>query len=94
MTVSIYVDEKSEEIVVQTSCLNVEEFMGDFAGALNNLQKDGDPEFLYYRIIQKAMPIAFKLAGYKADEVREQRTLVSGNVSPEHCKVIGLGGKQ
>jgi len=94
MSVSIYEDEKSSEIVVQSTAITVEDFMMDFAGALNNLIKAKDPEFQCYQVLQKAMPIAFKLAGYKADEVREQRSLVCGNVSPEHCKVIGHGGKE
>jgi hypothetical protein len=91
--VKIFEDEKTGEIVVWTSCLSVEEFLTDLAPAMAGLN-GGDRELRLNLTLRKALPIAFKLAGYKADEVNEQRTLYCGVVSPEHCTVISKGGRE
>jgi hypothetical protein len=44
-------------------------------------------------ILKNAMPIAFKLSGYKADEVMEQRTLVCGAISPVACEEVACAGR-
>lgn len=83
------------EFVIQTTCLDAEKFTEELAEALAAAMpsaSDG-PELAAYGILKNAMPIAFKLAGYKADTVAEQRTLVCGTVSPENCQVVSSAGK-
>lgn len=92
--VKVFEDPKSHDIVVWTSALSVEDFLLELAGAMDMASKNGDREMKIGQILQNAMPIAFKLAGYKADSVNESRTLSCGNVSVEHCEVIGRGGKE
>ena len=94
MSVKIFEDQKTGEVVIQTTCLTVEDYLFDLAEALHAVSSiEGDGALRVQQTLQRAMPVAFKLAGYKADEVREQRTLVCGNVSPEHCRMLADGGK-
>jgi len=90
--VRIYEDDKSGEIVVWTSCTSIEAFMLDLAPAMADLK--GDKAVVMSQVLQAAFPVAFKLAGYKADEVHEERTLWAGKISPENCKVISKGGRE
>jgi len=93
--VKIFEDEKSGEVIVWTSCLTVPDFLTELAPAMGEaMKRKGDADLRINQVLQRAMPIAFKLSGYKADEVRESRTLTCGNVSPDGCNVIGKGGKE
>lgn len=95
MAVRIYEDTKTGEVVVWTSCLDTPTFILELASALAECEKTaGDRELRLSQALTRAMPIAFKLSGYKADEVSEQRTLSCGSVSPEYCSVVGRGGRE
>lgn len=91
--VRILEDPKTGDVVVQTNCLNVQDYLVEMATALAHATKEGDRELRTYQCLQRAMPIAFKLAGYKSEEVSEWRTLVCGTVSPDYCTEIGRGGR-
>lgn len=91
--VRIYEDPKGGEVVVWTSCLTLETFMADLAIALAGM-KSKDDEVALSEALRHAFPVAFKLAGYKADDVQEQRTLYHGTISPAHCKVLSEGGRE
>lgn len=83
------------EFAIQTTCLDADSFISDLAEALPEAlksQKD-DEQFAALEILQKAMPIAFKLSGYKADTVIEQRTLVSGVIPPDHSEIVATAGR-
>jgi hypothetical protein len=92
MSVNIFEDTKTSEIVIQTTCLDMRSFVTSLADAISTIVLNTpDVAVTMEQIMLRSMPIAFKLSGYKADEVREERTLVCGNVSPENCKIIAHG---
>lgn len=92
--VRIFEDPKTGEVVVQTTCLNVQDYLLEFASAMWGAnQQKGDGEMRTFQVLQRGLPIAFKLAGYKAEDVSEARTLVCGSISPDHCQEIGRGGR-
>jgi hypothetical protein len=80
------------EFVVQSNCLDAQTYLVELAealaGALRADSIKGEEDYAALGILQNAVPIMFKLCGYKADEVREQRTLVCGTVSPEQCEHV------
>jgi len=79
------------EFVIQTTCLDADTYLFELAealsGAMDKIAAD-DRETSILSILQNAMPLSYKLSGYKADGVSEQRTLVCGSVSPESCEHI------
>lgn len=93
--VRIYQDRQSGEFVIQTTCLDVESFTADLAEALAEITKDanGDAALSTLGVLNNAMPIAFKLAGYKADTVYEQRTLMCGTALPHKSDLLASAGK-
>tara|TARA_R110000868_G_C10726047_1_gene751194 strand:- start:568 stop:843 length:276 start_codon:yes stop_codon:yes gene_type:complete len=90
--VRIFKDSQTGEHVIQTTCLDVDAFTAELSEALANSINKGDAE-VALSILQNSMPIAFKLAGYKAETVSEQRTLVCGAMSPTSCELISSVGK-
>ena len=94
--VRIFKDKKTGDFVVQTTCLDHEAFISDLAEALPQVidkSKDDAAALDTLGVLQKAMPIAFKLAGYKAENVSEQRTLVCGNAMPSSSDVVATAGR-
>jgi len=90
----------SGEYVIQTTATDVNSFISELAEALHHAVTQGTVEEISndnglkaMGILSNAMPIAFKLAGYKADTVSEQRTLVCGTVSPTSCEVVASAGR-
>lgn len=85
----------SGEYVVQTTALDVDTFISEFAEALHSASREvtNDDGLMIMGVLKNAMPIAFKLAGYKADTVTEQRTLLCGAVSPIACEVVSSAGR-
>lgn len=82
------------DYVVQTTCLDMDSFMADLSEALAEaMKKSDDSEFIALGILQSAMPIAFKLSGYKADTVSEQRTLVCGRALPAASDLLATAGR-
>lgn len=80
--------------MVQTTCLEVGDFVKQLAEALAAIEASNevDTALAMAAVLDLAMPIAFKLAGYKADNVNEQRTLVCGVVSPAESKMVATSG--
>lgn len=94
--VRIFCDKNgSGEFVIQTTCLDSESFTYELAEALAAAlaSTTEGADLAAVGILKNAMPIAFKLAGYKADTVAEQRTLVCGTVSPANCEVMASAGR-
>jgi hypothetical protein len=87
--------DKGGEFLVQTTCLDVDSFLSDFAEALSGAigKANGEADMVAYGALQNAMPIAFKLAGYKADTVSEQRTLVCGRATPSDSDLLVTVGR-
>lgn len=84
----------SGDFVIQTTCLDAETFLSEFSEAFNDaVVKANDGGLTAMGILKNAMPIAYKLSGYKADNVQEQRTLVCGTISPNSCEVVASAGR-
>ena len=82
------------EFVIQTTATDTESFILELSEAMTSVVADSkDGGITCFGIMKNAMPIAFKLSGYKADTVSEQRTLVCGNISPASCEVVSSAGR-
>jgi orotate phosphoribosyltransferase-like protein len=93
--VRIFRDKSTGDFVVQTTCLDAGDFVSELAEAMSDAMAthQDEKDLVALGVLTNAMPIAFKLSGYKADNVQEQRTLVCGNVSPQACELISTVGK-
>lgn len=78
------------EIGVLTTTHDVDEFVSGLAIATAKHLKDnpGDVESAMRWIFKNAMPIAFKLAGYKAEQVVERHVLMCGSGAPSADDII------
>lgn len=87
--------DKSGEFLIQTTCLDVDAFVSDLADALSASlhEANGTADVVAHGILTNALPIAFKLAGYKAETVNEQRTLVCGRASPADSDLVATAGR-
>jgi hypothetical protein len=93
MSVRIFKDKATGEYAVQTSCLTADGFITELSEALAKaMAAERSSDMAAFGILRAAMPIAFKLSGYKADEVSEQRTLICGTVSPNSTDCVATGG--
>lgn len=82
------------DFVIQTTALDADTFIAELAEAIDTaISKAADGGVSALGILKNAMPIAYKLSGYKAEGVQEQRTLVCGNISPTSCEVIASAGR-
>ena len=82
------------DFVIQTTCLDADMFISELAEAMDiAIKKSDDGGVSALGILKNAMPIAYKLSGYKAESVQEQRTLVCGNISPTACEVVSSAGR-
>lgn len=86
----------TKDYVVQTTCLDAESFVYELAEALAQCVRHAkvDGEYVAAGILKNAMPIAFKLSGYKADNVHERRTLVCGTAAADKSEMIASVGKE
>lgn len=94
--VRIFSDKKgSGEFVIQTTATDTESFICELAEAMHKAVAfaEDDGGLAMMGIMKNAMPIAFKLSGYKAESVSEQRTLVCGAISPNSCEVVSSAGR-
>lgn len=101
--VRILIDQDANNVVVQTTALDHAAFVLELGEAIAQISHEarGDSRFadedsmsiLMMDVLKNAMPIAFKLAGYKAENVHEQRTLVCGHVSPIKCTELASAGR-
>lgn len=85
----------SGEYVIETTAIDVDTFISELSEALSTVSNSfgDDGGLAMMGVLKNAMPIAFKLAGYKADTVSEQRTLLCGVLSPSACEVIASAGR-
>jgi len=98
MAVRIYRDPSTSELAVWTSDLALADFIDNLSTAIAGLSLPlGDTnvhdDVLISKALEQAFPIAFKLSGYKAEQVKEQRTLYCGDISPSNCEVLSRGGR-
>lgn len=94
---------KSGDFVVQTTCLDAETFAAELSEALvsfshRNAAYSGEESadecaLAFMGIMKNAMPIMFKLSGYKAESVSEQRTLLCGTLLPNESEVVASVGR-
>lgn len=77
-------------MVVTSDAADLRAFISELADAILDAvtKLEGDEEFTVNGILANAIPIAFKLNGYKADTVHEIKTLTSGFSSPSECDKI------
>lgn len=93
MSVRIFKDKDTGEYAVQTSCLTADAFITELSEALAKaMSLENSSDMAAFGILKSSMPIAFKLSGYKADEVSEQRTLLCGRVSPNSSDCVATAG--
>lgn len=91
--IKVFRDKKTGDYLVESNCLDIPAFIADLSEALSNIKNGGAEE--YMAVLTQAMPIAYKLSGYKADEVSERRTLICGRCSPQDSSLVvsvGNGG--
>lgn len=94
MSVRIFKDKSTGEFAVQTNCLTTTAFVTELSEALASaMSKDNMSDMVAFGVLKSAMPIAFKLSGYKADEVSEQRTLHCGFISPHSSDCVAASGE-
>ena len=93
--VRVFQDKQSGEFVVQTTCLDADSFISDLSEAIADVvqKANGDGALAALGVLQNAMPIAYKLSGYKAETVSEQRTLICGSASPQSSDLLATAGR-
>jgi len=93
MTVSLYTSTASgkKDVVVQTNAQSLDLFIAGLAdavaGAMDKVSGDDRPEILA-AVFRNAFPVAFAIAGYKAEKVVESRTLSCGAAAPEESSLL------
>lgn len=92
MTVSLFKSTASgsSEIVVQTNAQSLDVFIASFSDALAEAIKNdsGEVKSIMASALKNAFPIAFSLAGYKAEKVSEARLLTCGFASPDSSELV------
>lgn len=78
------------EVVITTTASDLRQLESEIgSAALEALKKnEGDEQFFLDSFFPNLFQLAFKVAGYKADGVREERFLVSGHSSPDESKLL------
>lgn len=93
MTVSLYTSTASgkKEIVVQTNAQSLDLYIAGLADALDsaieNMDSGSRVEMLS-SLLRNAFPVAFSIAGYKAERVSESRMLVCGAAAPGESNLL------
>lgn len=92
--IRLFKDSKRGGYMVQTTCLTADDFIADLADAIASLSNNSALDAVdLLGVLSQAMPIAFKLSGYKADAVSEQRTLICGYITPSDSTLVAAVGK-
>jgi hypothetical protein len=84
------------QFAVQTTALDAETFIFELSEAMAKLADvapDEDLSVAFLGTLESAFPIAFKLSGYKADGVTEQRTLLCGSLLPNDSECVAHVGR-
>ena len=93
MTVSLYTSKASGklEIVVQTNAQTLDLFTTGLADAIADAVEKIEPERraeVLGSLLRNALPVAFAIAGYKADRVSESRMLICGAAAPDSSTLL------
>ena len=93
MTVELFKSTKAGalQVMVQTNASSMDVFTPALAKALSEaIHNDpSDVDEMIRAVLATAFPLAFRIAGYKVDSVKEERILVSGHVTPDESDLIG-----
>ena len=78
------------EVVVVTDAPDLDTFVQTLAQCVFTVIEDqkGDEQFAIEGLLRNSFQIAFKLSGYKAERVHEQKILQAGYSSPNDCDLI------
>ena len=92
MTVSLYRSSATgtREIVVQTNAQSMDVYIDALAEALDSAI-EADPANRSATIaatLRNAFPVAFAIAGYKAEKVTESKLLTCGFASPDAAELV------
>lgn len=92
MTVSLYKSTASgaQEIVVQTNAQSLDVFISGLSDALGRALQDvpENSAAVIAATLKNAFPIAFSIAGYKAEKVSESKLLTCGFASPDASELV------
>lgn len=79
------------QVMVQTSATSLDTYIPALSVALAQAIRDNEDELdeMLKAVLQHAIPVALKVAGYKVDSVQEQRVLISGHISPDEATRVG-----
>ena len=92
MTVRLYQSTANDvrDIVVQTNAQSLDVFVAGLSDALDSALRL-DPDLAAATIaatLKNAFPVAFAIAGYKADKVSESKLLTCGFASPDASELV------
>jgi len=92
VTVSLYKSTASgaQEIVVQTNAQSLDVFISGLSDALGRALQDvpENSAAVIAATLKNAFPIAFSIAGYKAEKVSESKLLTCGFASPDASELV------
>jgi hypothetical protein len=77
------------ERYITTDAKDLGTFEREFAALIIGVVNAGDEEHALGYLIPYAFQIAFKLAGYKAEKVREKRVLAIGDADVDDTQIVG-----
>ena len=88
--VKLYKSSNNGEMVVVTDNKSLNAFIPELSEAiLHSLHAlEGDESHTLDSVLSNAFDIAFKLQGYKADNVMEKRLLTCGVTDPSDCLLV------
>jgi hypothetical protein len=93
--IRIYHESNNGDRVVQTDAMSLEQFEQEaILAVLKIVEVDqGDLEFSLNHVIPRLLRLAFKVAGYKRDDVLEQRLLTIGYEVPT-VPIVDVGARR
>jgi hypothetical protein len=93
MTVSLYRSTSTGafEMVVQTNAQSLDVYIAGLAEAVATALKEsepGDHAKMLMATLKNAIPVAFAIAGYKAEKVAESKLLTCGQAAPDASELV------
>lgn len=84
----IYATSNDGERYITTDAKDLDTFEREFARLIIKVISQGDEDHALMYLIPYAFRIAFKLAGYKSETVREKRVLAIGDANVDDEEII------
>ena len=93
MTVSLYRSTSTGafEMVVQTNAQSLDVYIAGLSEAVATALKEsepGDHAKMLMATLKNAIPVAFAIAGYKAEKVAESKLLTCGQAAPDASELV------